>query len=123
MKLLVKRSGIYLMMLLYSLILIPFNHEQAQLFTGPDFICEMNEGSSSDLSSIHIYYSEFDGQLKIYSEIEESNKQKKNQEKQFFSHSCYSDIAFNSFNSNGVTGKLKICNSQTDFNYVSHSYW
>lgn len=123
MKLLVKRSGIYLMMLLYSLILIPFNHEQEQLLTGPDFICEMIEGNSSDLSSIHIYYSEFDGQLKIYSEIEESNKQKKNQEKQFFSHSCYSDIAFNSFNSNGVTGKLKICNSQTDFNYVSHSYW
>ena len=120
---LIKRFGIYLMVLLYSFILIPFDNEQTPLLTEPYFATEISEGSSSDLSTIQIYFSEFDSQVKIFSENEESNKLKKNQEKQFHSHSGNSNFPNNKFPSKGVIRKLKICNSETGFNYVAHSYW
>ena len=111
------------MMLLYGLILIPFNYEQTPLLFGSGFLAEMTEGSSSDLSSIQIYYSEFDSEFKIYSENGESNKQKKNEEKQFYVVSSCSDFATNEFTSENEISKVKNCNSQADFNYTSHSFW
>lgn len=111
------------MMLLYGLILIPVNNQQETLLKGPDFISEMTEGNSSDLSSIHIYYSESESELKVLSKNEETNKQKKNQENQFYTVTSNSDFTTNRFTSKGVQNNLQICNSQADFNYVAHSYW
>ncbi len=123
MKLLIKKSGIFLLMLLYSFILIPFDNGQVPFLNGSILVSEINEETASDLSSIQIYFSEFNGQIKIFSESEDSNKQKKNLENQFHSYLSYSAFTSKNSTSKGTTKHVKICNSQTDFNYVAHTYW